>query len=111
MNDEDVERMVQALEMMANAMNAMARTYELLYYKMYPPRSSPRDIRTSKPESEEERLRRDQGATGEETTEDWMNLDEEESMGPRERAFLDQERKKQADAKQKAQIRPDPPER
>lgn len=100
MTDDQEERLVLALEMMSMALGSMSKTYELLYYKMYPPKGMVRDADVTHTPTEEEKLRAAQGATGERTTEDWMTLDAErdteEDMGPRERRFMEKEAQRRA---------------
>jgi hypothetical protein len=88
------ERLVDALEMLAAAVGSIARTMELTYYKTFPPRSPVRDIDLGHPETEDDKLRRAQGATGEATTKEWMTLHAEEEMGPREREFMERENRR-----------------
>jgi hypothetical protein len=88
------QQLIEACVEAAAALGSIARTMELTYYKTFPPPRTPRDIDMSHPTTDEEKLRREQGATGETTTKDWMTLNErteEEELGPRERAFLERE--------------------
>jgi hypothetical protein len=91
MTPEQEERMIMALEMASMALASMAKTYELQYFKTYPPQRMPRDIEVTRPLTKEEELRQNQGATGESTTQEWMTLDEQE-IGPRTREFDQRQR-------------------
>jgi hypothetical protein len=96
MSPQHEERIVLAVEMLATAMTSIAKTYELTYYRAHTPKRPPRDIEITRPLTPEEELRQSQGATGETNIKDWMTLNEsdEEEIGPRERTWLEEERRR-----------------
>lgn len=70
--DDPIERIAVAFE-------RIAATLETWYSKVYPEKRQPRDAEVTRIPTAEERLKQDQGATGE-PIEEWI--------GPREQDFL-----------------------
>jgi hypothetical protein len=75
------ERAVLALEKLADALTVLATLSQRVVDRDYPVRTEPRDATITRIPTTEDRLRADQGATGE-TEEEWLEL------GPRERELL-----------------------
>ena len=83
MTEEQEERLTLAFEQIAANLGSIARTMEVRFQKDYPLKKPVRDADITYIPTEEERLREEQGQTGERTTEDWT------SLGPRERKFVE----------------------
>ena len=81
-------------EQIADALTRLATIAEKWFEKQYAPKRNPLDVRdalvTAIP-TPEERLRTDQGATGEATTEEWI--------GNREQKAIEEERARNSAAK------------
>lgn len=93
MSPQHEERIVQAFEHLVMALQSIALTLSLPHPNSV--RGPVRDIEITKPLSAEDKLRAAQGSTGEATTEEWMQLDDDEEddgIGPRERAFMEREK-------------------
>lgn len=85
MNDFIQERIATALELIGDSLAAIAKVVERESQVKYPPKKAPTEPTITHILTDEERLREEQGQTGESTTEDWT------SLGPRERAFVKKE--------------------
>lgn len=82
------ERMAEAYDFMAGTLEAIAHTVALHHSKMFPAKTLAADATISRILTDEERLRQEQGQSGE-SLKDWTTLDEEEEIGPREKAWLE----------------------
>ncbi len=76
----------QQAERIANAFESIANTFKQWYNSEHPAKPAPKDAIVTYVKGEEEALLEDQGATGEQTTEEWTDL------GAREQDFLERER-------------------
>ncbi len=96
MTPEQEERFVAAFETIAESISYIAGTVESIaaiaaqdLEKRYPPKRTPAEATVTRLKTEEELLRENQGATGEEKLEDWATLGDDPTTGPREAAWLD----------------------
>jgi hypothetical protein len=95
----------QSIKILAGAMASISGTMAMTYQQTFPIKNPPRDIEITHPPTDEEKLRREQGATGEATLKDWMDLNEripEEEIGLFEQAFNESE-KRRTDARGKGE--------
>jgi hypothetical protein len=92
-----LKEIADAMKIMAGAMASISGTMAMTYQQTFPIKNPPRDIDLHRPPTEEEILKRNQGASSE-RLEDWMRIDEQPDevekadIGPRERAWLEEER-------------------
>ena len=86
-DERAMERIACAFEVVADTLVAMHKLQVQRLEKEFPPKHEPRDSIVTRIPTSEELLRRSQGQTGEESTEEWMQLD----IGPRERELLKRE--------------------
>lgn len=87
-----IERIAEAFDFMAGSLEAIANTAGDFHSRMFPGRKIGADATITTVPSEEELLRKSQGQTGE-SLKDWTTLNEPEEIGPRERAFLEKQKK------------------
>src|ERR1700741_1273520 len=87
------ERAVVALEQIARGLTLAITLWERVVNHDYPVRTANRDATITRIPSEEDKLREDQGSTGEETVEAWTRLGNED-LGPRERSVISQSKKR-----------------
>ena len=92
MTEEQEERYVKALEFAVGALASIARTMEADYDRRYPPPKKPTEPTITHIKTDDELLREELGETGEKTTEDWIDI----GIGPREREFLEEDKKREA---------------
>jgi hypothetical protein len=98
---EDLEiRLVVAFEQIAEALTGIYETGERQFAKQWPERKEVREAVVTRIPSEEDRIREQHGS-GDEPTEQWLTLNEEEAIGEREREFLDGQRR-EADSGERA---------
>jgi len=81
-----IERLTVAFESIAESLFTIATLREREYDMKYPQKKGPSEPTITYIPTDEERLKEEQGQTGERTTEDWT------SLGPRERAFVKKEK-------------------
>lgn len=86
MAPEIEERLALAFEAIAESLAAIATVLERESALKYPYKKAPREPLITYIPTDEERLKQDQGQTGEATTAEWTTL------GPRERAFVEKEK-------------------
>ena len=86
MNEFTEERLAGALELIGTALGLIAKIMERDSYLKYPEKKPPTEPTVTYIPTDEERLKEDQGQTGESTTQEWT------SLGPRERAFAEKEK-------------------
>jgi hypothetical protein len=91
---QGIEQDERAMEQIAFALTRIATIMEKRFEREFPTRS-PRDSTVTKLPTDLDRLRASQGSTGEQTTEEWMQL------GPRERELI---------ARSRAEAKPETPE-
>lgn len=82
LNDNQAERLVIAFEKIAEALTLRATLDADRFTKEYPPRRDPSDITVSKPKTEEDYLREDQGQS-EESIEEWIGQRERDIIAGR----------------------------
>jgi hypothetical protein len=99
---KQLEGMVAALNQMAMAIHSIARTMEIDLQKRYPEKTAPRDVTISYIPTAEERLREEQGQTGEPTLTDWT------SIGWREQNVIRREEEAEAERRRVARRNPRP---
>ena len=92
MTEEQEERYVKALELAVGALASIARTMEADYDRRNPPPKKPTEPTITHIKTDDELLREELGETGEKTTEDWLDI----GIGPREREFIEEDKKRQA---------------
>ena len=92
MTPEQEERLVCAFESIAVRLGGIGKTLELDYAKKYPTPRGPTEPTVTHVKTEDELLRESLGETGEKTTEDWLDI----GIGPREREFIEEDKKRQA---------------
>lgn len=83
-----IEKIADAYDFMAGSLEAIATTIAQHHAKTFPSRRTPAEATISRVPTDEDKLKETQGATGE-TLKDWTTLDEEEEIGPREKAWLE----------------------
>jgi len=87
--EESEQRLMAVLESIAKSLDVIARTYQADLLLRYPPKKKAAEATVSRLKTDEEKLREDQGATGEEKIEDWATLGDEPTTGPREAAWIE----------------------
>jgi len=75
MNEETEERLTVAFERIADALVRLATLSENRYVRDFPTKKAPQDVTLTRVPNEEDRLREDQGDTGE-TLEEWIGIRE-----------------------------------
>jgi hypothetical protein len=95
MTPEQEERIVCAFERISEAFDFIAGTIEAMEQRQqrefalrYPPKRQPEPATISHVKTEEELLRENQGQTGERDIRQWATLDDDETTGPREAAWV-----------------------
>lgn len=81
-----MERIATAFETIADTLDAMYKLQQERFDREYPTRF-PKDAVVTRLPTEEEKLARAQGATGESSLDEWMQI------GPREREIIEESRK------------------
>jgi hypothetical protein len=77
---------------MAGTLEAIEHRMAAEFAKKYPPKRQPAEATVSHVKTEEELLRESQGQTGEKDLRQWSTLDDDETTGPREAAWLKEQR-------------------
>ena len=97
MTPEQEERLVTAIEGISTALTRIAGVEERISKRKYPERKTPDPATITRVKTEEDLAREDLGDTGEESLEDWLDIND---IGPREREFIrrQQEIRRAADA-------------
>jgi hypothetical protein len=98
-----LKEIADAFKIMAGAISSISGTMAMTYQQTFPIKNPPRDIDISHPPTDEDKLRYEQGATGEPTLKDWMDLNgNEEEIGPFERKFNESEKQRIREARTSA---------
>jgi hypothetical protein len=87
MNENQAERIALAFERMANYAEKIAGVAEKWYNANYPERKPVEPAKVTFVKDSEDQLLEDQGATGEQSLEDWTDI------GNREREFVERNKK------------------
>lgn len=82
-DERAMERIAQAFEVVANTLVAWYKLEQQRFEREYPAHTIARESTFSRIPTAEEELKTAQGATGEKTIDEWMQL------GPRERAVVE----------------------
>lgn len=93
--DNKNERLVRAWEDIARSLGRIATIGQAFYDKLYPEKREYREAIVTRVPTREDKIKERQGAN-DSTLADWLanvaDEDQEEGIGPRERAFLDEQR-------------------
>ena len=94
MTEDQFERLVVSFESIAKSLGEIGVIGQRIYDHKYPERGAPREAVLTRIKSEEDLIKERQGATGESVAEWLTGYEDAEFIGDRERAFLEEKRKK-----------------
>lgn len=82
-----IEKIADAYDFMAGSLEAIATTLAQHHAKTFPSKRTPAEATISRVPTDEDKLKESQGSTPG-SLKEWTTLDEEEEIGPREKAWL-----------------------
>lgn len=98
MDERVMERILRTFEKIAGALEDLSVIQHRRYIRDYPERKEPRDLVLTHVKTEEDIVKERQG-NSDEPLDQWLGgYEEPEYIGARERAFLEEERKRNASA-------------
>lgn len=93
MTGEQLERLVQSFERIAESLGAICVNQQRRYEQDYPERKEPRDAVITRIKTEDDLVKERQGATNEPVGEWLTGYEDSEFIGAREKAFLEDQAK------------------
>lgn len=107
MNEGQFERLIQSFESIAESLGKICVIQNRICERDYPERKEPREAVVSRIKTDEDIAKENQGA-GVGPIGDWLGgFEDAEYVGVREKAFLEEERQRNASATVQSEQRPD----